>query len=329
MGKIYQAGQQIDHYEIVRLLGMGGASRVYLARDLSTERQVVLKFPLDDLVGGAAIYERYRREVEIGKRLVHPRIQMYLNQEEAWQEDYLVLEYVQGRTLRAVMKETASSCLSVEETLRMILLLCDAVAYAHEHGVIHRDIKPENILLLADGDIKLLDFGIALIVDEKRTLWSRMVTSPLVGTPAYMAPERLEGKPGSVQSDVYAVGVVLYELLCGRPPFEEEEAFVTINPHISDDPPDILRFHPDLLLELATVVMRTIRRDLDKRYASIEAVAQDIQHLDKVIAVPYVPAAPKLWGKYRQVVGIALIVLVVLVMLMACGVFAQLVHSGR
>ena len=329
MGTIYRAGQKIDHYQIIDLLGIGGASRAYLARDLATECQVVLKFPIDDIAGTAAIYERYRREIEIGKRLTHPRLQRHLNLEEERQEDYIVLEYVQGRTLREIMKEAAPSRLPVDETLRITIQLCDAVAYMHEHGVIHRDIKPENILVLADGEIKLIDFGIALVVDEQRTLWSRMVTSSLVGTPEYMAPERLEGKPGSAWSDVYAIGAVLYELLCGRPPFEGGDGFAAINPQISDDPPDILRFNPDLLPELATVVMRTVRRDPDRRYASVGTLAQDLRHLDKVMSVPYFPMPPKLWGKYRQVVRIALIVLVICVILIVFGALAQMIHSVR
>jgi len=326
MPRIYQPGQQIDHYEIIRLLGRGGASRVYLAQDRRALQQVILKFPDDEVIGGAAVFERYKREVEIGNRLSHPNIQRHLNRGEQRSREYLVLEYLRGRTLGAAMREYAHELLPTTEVIRILLHVCAALTYAHEHGVIHRDIKPENIMLLENGEVKLLDFGIAVLHGEHRVRWHGF-SSP-VGTPDYMAPELWSGAPGSAQSDIYAVGVVLYELLCGRTPFEEHDGFTLITPHISHDPPDILEFNPALSPALAMVVMRAVRRDPGKRYASVRDLQHDLDNLDEVTAVKYIPDAPKIGGRYRQVIRIAIIVLIVCLAIIAFGLLAQVAHHA-
>jgi len=324
MPRIYQPGQRIDHYEIIHLLARGAASRVFLAQDLRVLQQVVLKFPDDDVIGGAAVFARYKREAEIGNCLEHPAIVRHLNRGEQRSTEYLVLEYLQGRTLRTVMKESAPELLLTTEVLRILLRVSEALVYAHEHGVIHRDIKPENIMLLDTGEIKLLDFGIALVEGERRARWRR--DASLIGTPDYMSPERLWGEPGSVQSDIYAVGVMLYELLCGRTPFEEHDGFELITRHISHDPPGILEFNPALLPALATVVMRAVRRDPDRRYTCMRDLLDDLSHLEDVTPITYIPDPPKIGGRYRQVIRIALIVLVVCLGIIAFGMFAQFAH---
>ena len=326
MPTIYQPGQRIDHYEIIRLLGRGGASSVYLAQDRRALQQVILKFPDDEVIGGAAVFERYKREVEIGNRLSHPNIQRHLNRGEQRSREYLVLEYLRGRTLGAAMREYAHELLPTTEVIRILLHVCAALTYAHEHGVIHRDIKPENIMLLENGEVKLLDFGIAVLHGEHRVRWHGF-SSP-VGTPDYMAPELWSGAPGSAQSDIYAVGVVLYELLCGRTPFEEHDGFTLITPHISHDPPDILEFNPALSPALAMVVMRAVRRDPGKRYASVRDLQHDLDNLDEVTAVKYIPDAPKIGGRYRQVIRIAIIVLIVCLAIIAFGLLAQVAHHA-
>jgi eukaryotic-like serine/threonine-protein kinase len=327
MPTLYQPGQYIDHYEIIRLLGQGGASRVYLARDRRSSQEVVLKFPLDDVIGGAAIFERYRREAEIGKRLAHPALQQHLNIGEERSADYLVLEYLHGKTLRTVMKERAPSLLPQTEVLRILMPVCAALVYVHTHGVIHRDIKPENIMLTETGQVKLLDFGIALLLKEDRSSPWRSSFSP-VGTPDYTAPERWRGEAGSVQSDIYSVGVLLYELLCGRTPFQETDGFAIVSQHSSHDPPDILQFTPTLPASLATIVMHAIRRNPKKRYASIQELLNDLCHLDKVMPVGYLPDPPLLGGRYLQALLISLLVFVVCLGLIAFGMLAQFAHHA-
>src|SRR5260370_14708036 len=324
MPAIYTTGQKIDHYQVIRLLGRGGASHVYLAQDWLALQEVVLKFPDDDVIGGAAVFERYQREAQIGKRLNHPHIRQHLNQGEQRSAEYLVLEYLRGQTLRAMMKKFAPELLPIGEVLRMLTQVCDALVYTHECGVIHCDIKPENIMLLENGNIKLLDFGIALIEGERQVGW-RGFSSP-IGTPDYMAPEPLLGHRGDARADSYAVGVGFYELLCGRTPFEETNGFAIITRHISHDPQGILQFNPALSPALATVVMRAIRRDPERRYACMQDMLYDLGYLDTVTPMDYSPDPPKLGGRDRPAISLPLLVLIVFLFIVAFRLLAQFAH---
>ncbi len=320
----YLPGQTIDHYALLSLLGQGTASFVYLALDKNTGQEVVLKFPQDDLIGGRAIFERYQREAKIGKLLCHPHIVHHLNQDEERQANYLVLEYLQGHSLRVPMAKYAPLLLPPDDVIALMIQVCEALIYAHKQGIIHQDMKPDNIMLLENGEVKVLDFGIAQVNGERKSILPGF--SPLVGTPDYMAPERLQGKRGSERTDIYAVGVILYELLCGRTPFQEQDGFAFVGEHISHDPPNILTFNPTLSPMLATIVMRAIRRDADMRYEHLEDVLYDLQHVSSVTPMPYVPFAPSFGGRYRQVILLTIFIIVLIFMLILFGVLAQFVH---
>lgn len=322
----YAQGSVIDHYEILRRLGHGGMSHVYYARDLRNQQEVVLKIPNDDLIGNIAVFERYKRETEIGSRLRHPHIQQVLNVDEDRSDHYLVVEFISGRTLRAVLEERAPDPLPLDEAIRITLQICDALAYAHEHGVYHRDIKPENIMMLENGDIKIIDFGIALLEGARRVTWRGL--SGTVGTPDYMSPEQLRGERGSAASDIYAVGVVFYEMLCGHTPFEGENIFSVMNQHIAQDPPSILEFKPDLPPAVATVVMHAVRRDPAKRYSSMRAMYDDLAHLDQVVPTRYEPDKPVADLNRRTVINATLIILAIFVVAIILGVLLQYLHHA-
>ncbi len=320
----YTSGAQIDHYEIIRMLGHGGMSRVYLARDLHDQQVVVLKFPNDDLIGNIGVYERYKREAEIGNRIDHPHIQHMLNTGEKRSDEYLVMEYIEGRTLREVLEEHDAKPLPTSEALRYILQICDALAYCHEHGIFHRDIKPENVMVENDGDIKLIDFGVALLEGARRVTWRGLTGT--VGTPDYMSPEQIKGERGAAGSDIYATGVILYEMLSGHPPFEGENVFAVMNQHATQDPPSILLSRPDLSPELATVIMKAIRRDPEKRFKSMREMESALQNLDEVVPIPYVPEKPQQSTWRQQLVTAALVIIAIALVVIAVGVAAQLVH---
>jgi serine/threonine-protein kinase len=324
MATTYAPGTLIDHYEIIRMLGHGGMNRVYHARDISTQQEVVLKFPNDDLTGNIAVFERYKREAEIGSRLNHPNVQRLLNTDEERCEHYLVMEYICGRTLRAVLEEQASNPLPQEEAMRIVLQVCAAMTYCHEHGVFHRDIKPENIMILNDSSVKIIDFGVALLEGARRVTWRGL--SGTVGTPDYMAPEQLKGERGTASSDIYAVGAMLYEMLCGHPPFEGENIFAVMNQHVSQDPPSILKCNPAISPALATVVMHAIRRDPEKRYKSMQDMLRDLRNLDTVKPIPYEPDTPQAGLLRRQVMVATLITIAISLGIIAFGFLVQFLH---
>ena len=191
-----------------------------------------------------------------------------------------MVEYIKGQTLRIVLEEHAPNPLPIVEAIRITLQICEAMAYCHEQGIFHRDIKPENIMVQEDGNIKIIDFGIALLEGARRVTWRGL--SGTVGTPDYMSPEQLKGERGMAGSDIYAVGVMLYEMLCGHTPFEGENIFAIMNQHVSQDPPSILLENPQLSPALATVVMRAIRRDQEKRYKSMSDFLHDLRNLEEV-----------------------------------------------
>jgi eukaryotic-like serine/threonine-protein kinase len=326
MPLLYQPGQHIDHYTIIRQLSSGTSSRVYLARDTQTEQKVVLKFPIDDLIGSADSYKSYLREKKIGILLDHPSIQRHLHQDEQRETDYLVAEYLEGRVLRAMLHEDGVDPLSVSQVLQLIIPVCEALVYAHERGVIHRDMKPENIIVVNENDTRIIDFGIALLITKQHTRW-QIFPLPLIGTPNYMAPELFWGKRGTVRTDIYAVGVILYELLCGQIPFERKGEFTYMNPQMASDPPSILSVKPDLSPALATIVMRTIRRDPQKRYAQMQDLLHDLTHLDEVVPVPYSPDPPKTGGRYRQFIALGIFIVLIFLLMISFGFLAQFAHS--
>src|SRR5947209_12934489 len=326
MTTTYAPGTLVDHYEIIHMLGHGGMNRVYLARDVSNQQEVVLKFPNDELIGDIAVFERYKREAEIGNRVHHPHVQHLLNTDEKRSQDYLVVEYIKGRTLRTVLEEHAPHPLPVAEAIRITQQICDALVYCHEHGIFHRDIKPENIMVQENGDIKLIDFGVALLEGARRVTWRGL--SGTVGTPDYMSPEQLGGERGMASSDIYAVGVMLYEMLCGHVPFEGENVFAVINQHVTQDPPSILHFNPHVSPALATVVMHAIRRDPHRRYKLMADMLHDLRNLDAVVPVPYHPEMQKFGGRYRQVLLLCLVAIAVCLTIIAIGIVAQLAHHA-
>jgi len=326
MTTTYTSGTRVDHYEIIRLLGYGGMNYVYLAYDVTNQQKVVLKFPKADLLSDSAVFERYRRESMIGNRVHHPNVQEVFNADEKRSAEYLVAEYIQGRTLRSLLEEYAPDLLPVTEAINITIQICDALACCHDKGVIHRDIKPENIMIRDDGVIKIIDFGIALLEGARRVTWRGL--SGTVGTPDYMSPEQLKGERGTASSDIYAVGVMLYEMLCGHPPFEGENIFAIMNLHVSQDPPSILNANPNISPELATVVMRAIRRDPDKRYKSMKELIHDLHNLEEVKAVPYEPEAPTLNRTSRIVIAGILIMIAICLVIVSVGFLVQVIQHA-
>jgi serine/threonine-protein kinase len=327
----YQTGETVNQrYEILESLGHGGMSDAYKARDRKTGGLVVVKIPYSNLIGDPATFSRYQREVEIGKRLHHPNIQHLVDEgrldDGGGVAPFLVLDYVDGMPLREYL--SAKAPLPVDQAISITIQLADVLQYCHEQGVVHRDLKPENILIQPDGTVKLADFGIALLRGARRLTFRRL--SSEVGTPDYMAPEQVQGDRGDARTDVYALGVMLFEMLTGDVPYKGDSALAVMSQHVTTDAPLLRRVRPELPAELEAVVWRALRREPAERYASMAALRHDLTHLDAV-QIPEYPTSSDGGGLRvaREHVVTALVIVGAFVVLVLIGVFAQLVHTAR
>jgi serine/threonine protein kinase len=222
-------------------------------------------------------FDRFQREIQIGKKLDHPGVVKVLNEEEG-NHNYMVLEWVDGRLLRQVLNEEKK--LPPERAIRIALGLCDALDYIHHNGVVHRDLKPENIMVDAQDRIKLIDFGIAANAGSRRLTFAKLTQA--MGTPDYISPEQVKGKRGDARSDIYSLGIMFYEMLTGKVPFTGPNPFVIMNERLLNNPIPPREINPEITPQLQEIIYRALERDPRARYASAREFAIDLQHPEKV-----------------------------------------------
>jgi eukaryotic-like serine/threonine-protein kinase len=280
----HQPGERIDRYEVIDLLGQGAYAETYKARDTASGEIVVLKSPNPNLFADPAIFQRFRRERDIADKLSHPNVVGGRDHSENRTEPYLVLEYVDGTNLRTRMAqlkgEDSSAPISVPIALEWGRQLASVLEYLHTQGIVHRDLKPENILVTDGDQLKLIDFGTALLEGAKRLTWKHLTDG--LGTPDYMSPEQIQGARGDERSDIYAWGVMMYELLTGAVPFDGDNWMAVMAGHLTKTPPRIRARNPAVPPALEAVVLEAMRRYPEHRYQSSVALAHDIGHLDEV-----------------------------------------------
>jgi serine/threonine-protein kinase len=204
-------GETLDQYKLVDVIARSGMASIFKASDLVNGANVVIKIPYQQFESDVVFYDRFKREEEVGRRLDHPNIVKVLTPRRK-SRMYMAMEFVEGVSLRALMRENGGK-LPPDKALDIARQICRALVYMHGERVVHRDLKPENILVTANGDVKIMDFGIALDESARRLTWSGLSTT--VGTPDYMAPEQVQGRRGDVRTDIYALGTILYEMLVG------------------------------------------------------------------------------------------------------------------
>ncbi len=273
-----QISDQFDHFQIKGHIAQGGMSDIYRAYDLLSGKEVALKIPDKSIIGDPAQYERFQRELEVMRTLDHPAIQKGLGSGRFNNTPYLVTELVGGESMRELVKRNTP--LDPAKAVNLTRKIADGLAHCHDHDIIHRDVKPENILIGGDGQPVILDFGLALTKGSHRVTYANL--SNTAGTPDYMAPEQIEGHRGDRRTDLYALGVILFELLTGRPPFTGDNHLAVMAQHLKGGLPRLDKVQPGVSPQLAAVVARCLRRDPDERYADMHALIHDLDNLDQV-----------------------------------------------
>ena len=290
------AGDRIDHFLLEELVSRGGMASVFRATDTRTGTQVAIKVPHPEAECDPVLFDRFRREAEIGRRLHHPGIVKVLPDEKR-SRVYMALEWVEGRLLRTLLDEEGT--LPPARALAIAAAVCDALHYMHGQGVLHRDLKPENIMFCRDGSIRIIDFGIAALAGARRLTFGTF--SRRMGTADYAAPEQVKGKRGDARTDVYQLGIVLYEMLTGQTPFTGVNDLVVLNSRLVNDPVPPREANPQLCAGLEAVLLCALERDPSRRYPSARhfaaalstshVIQPDVPH--RAIPSPAPAAEPK------------------------------------
>ncbi|MCB8923905.1 MAG: serine/threonine-protein kinase [Ardenticatenaceae bacterium] len=259
-------GQQIGQYRIVRHIGRGGMADVYLAHDETLQRDVVIKTMLPAIAQNEELLARFQREAQTTARLFHANlVQVYTAGVTPTEQPYLVMQYIEGGALSDHLRQLAreDQWVTTIYALSIVRQVADALRVAHQAGVIHRDIKPSNVLLHGDGSPVLTDLGIAAVQMETTRLTQ---TGGVMGTPHYMAPEQGSGKPVDGRSDIYSLGIILYELLSGQLPFEADSPWGIIHQHLYEAPPPLRQLRPGLAAQTYKVVETCLQKSPENRY---------------------------------------------------------------
>ncbi len=262
----FNPGQNVGPYRIIEQLGQGGMATVFKAYHAALDRYVAIKVLHPAFKEDPNFLARFRREARIVANLDHPHIVPVYDFSEHEGMPYLVMRYVEGQTLKARLAE---SSLSREQILRIIKLAGEALAYAHEQGVLHRDIKPSNIMLTPAGGVYLTDFGLARIAQSGETTLSRDM---MIGTPQYISPEQAKGEELDACTDIYSLGVVIFELLTGQVPFSGDTPYAVVHNHIYSPLPLPRKIAPDLSMDTERVILKALAKDKDDRYQTVTAL---------------------------------------------------------
>ncbi|MGL5268563.1 MAG: protein kinase domain-containing protein [Spiroplasma sp.] len=260
-----------NRYQIIKKIGFGGMAKIYEAKDLYLNRNVAIKVinletnKIDDLSK-----ERFLQEINAVSRIRHPNVILVYDIFVDQQNWCLVLELLKGKTLKTYLADIG--ILSVIETLNIFQKILLGINACHQVGIIHRDLKPDNILLTDNGAVKVLDFGIAMIDGYEVKKHANQV----VGTMKYIAPEVVKFEPATIQSDIYALGIILYELLTGKPPFIHKNPQLLANKHFKEPMPLIRDYNPAIPQSLENIILKAASKNPIERYKSIEEMAQDL-----------------------------------------------------
>ena len=286
--KSIAAGTSFGHYEIVRQIGAGGMGEVYLAKDTKLDRRVAVKILNEKFAAHASNLQRFVQEAKAASALNHPNILVIHEIGESENSNYIVSEFIEGETLREHLQK---SPLKVSEILDIVIQIVNALTSAHGAHIVHRDIKPENIIVRPDGFVKILDFGLAKLVEQKQAgleastvKQNQTAKGVIMGTVNYMSPEQAKGEKVDERTDIFSFGAVLYEMIAGRTPFAGDSMSETFANLINGEPLPLTRFAPNTPDELNRIVTKTLRKKRDERYQTMKDLLTDLKNLRENLA---------------------------------------------
>lgn len=265
-------GQKInDRYEIIKTIGEGGMANVYLAEDTILERKVAIKVLRGDLSNDEKFIRRFKREALSVSNLSHPNIVEVYDVGEEDGNYYIVMEYIEGKTLKQLLQKRGA--LTLNEVIDIMTQLTDGLAHAHEAYIIHRDIKPQNIMIEDNGLVKITDFGIAMALNSTQLTQ----TNSVMGSVHYLPPEQANGKGSTVKSDIYSLGILMYELLTGSVPFKGDTAVEIALKHMKEKIPSIRKQNPTIPQSVENIVLKATAKNPKNRYDNVRDMYKDLQ----------------------------------------------------
>jgi len=294
-------GKTLAHYKITDLLGKGGMGEVYRARDQRLDRDVALKLLPKTESGDSERVHRFEREAKVLASLEHPNIATVYGFHEDGGMQFIAMELISGSTIET---KIADKGLALDRLLEIGIPLAEAIAFANDHGVIHRDLKPANVMLDASGRVKVVDFGLAALLqtpsgtDPDATRDALTIAGEIIGTVNYMAPEQLEGRAIDERTDVFSIGVILYELATGKRPFQADSTAGVASAILRDTPAHLRELRPDLPADLARVIRRCLEKKVDRRMQTVRDVYNELQDIragirtEEPVSSPALPEGP-------------------------------------
>src|SRR5271169_4341882 len=274
-------GTQVGNYRIVEKIGEGGMGVVYKAVELSLDRTVAVKVLSPDLAGDQALIERFRSEAKAQANLNHPNIAILYTFLTTSETSMMVMEYLEGETFDQTLQRRG--LLPQEQAVPIFKQALLGIGYAHRHGIVHRDIKPSNIMLTTSGMVKVMDFGIAKVLGGQRMTQ----TGTRMGTVNYMSPEQIRNRPVDIRSDIYALGVTLYEMLTAHLPFESDSDFEVMSQHVNMPPPRPTLHYPYIPIGIEQAVLKALEKDPNARFQTVEEFGAALEHPEGgVLGVP-------------------------------------------
>ena len=267
-----------SRYEVIEELGRGGMGRVYRVFDRKIGEEVALKLLKPEIASDKRTIERFRNELRFARKIAHRNVCRMYNLSEEYEAHYITMEYVPGEDLKSMIKMTRQ--LSAGQLLFITKQLCEGLAEAHRLGVVHRDLKPKNIIIDKEGNARIMDFGIARSTKDKGITG----VGVMIGTPEYMPPEQVEGKEADQRSDIYSLGVIMYEMATGRLPFKGDSSLSIALKHKTEEPPDPRNFNPQMPEALRQVILRCLEKDKEKRYQDTKELRDELNEIEEGIS---------------------------------------------